>query len=145
MNSLLFIPVLLVGCLLGGCGSRSSDISGLESVENPLPPCPDSPNCIRTTKEVNISVDLAYDSSVVALQSMKPYELRVTPDDYRIESVFVVLFFSDDMIIQLTPTETGNSYLHIRSASRTGYHDFGVNTRRVRTFLEKLDEIITGE
>lgn len=73
---------------------------------------------------------------------MKPEKMTIAKDNYRIESVFKVLFFRDDMIIQLTEKDSTSSYLHIRSASRVGESDLGVNRRRVKTFFDELNNCL---
>lgn len=125
--------------LFAGCGSQSSDISGVESVENPLPPCPGSPNCIRITKQLNYTADSTFAASKLALQEMGPESLTAKPEQWKLETVFRLFLFRDDMVLQVTEKDSISSYLHIRSASRVGESDLGVNRRRVRTFLDKLE------
>lgn len=141
--------------LLSACGSRSSDFTGTPGVENPLSPCPDSPNCVRITETYPGSIDEAWEAVLTALKEMKPYDIEMSPDEYRVDSIFLVVFFRDDMAVQLeAPKESSpgsesarekgsdasgeTAYIHIRSSSRAGYYDFGVNRRRVKEFLEKL-------
>ncbi|MDZ7693297.1 MAG: DUF1499 domain-containing protein [Balneolaceae bacterium] len=64
--------------------------------------------------------------------------MELSPDEYRIETVFLVVFFLDDMIVQLYEADRSSTLVHIRSASRVGYSDIGVNTRRVRYFLKLM-------
>lgn len=132
MISLLVIP------LLSAFGSRPSDIQDTNAKENPLPACPDSPNCIRTTKQINHSIDTVFTASVEALEKMGPIKMKISKEHHKIKAVFRVFIFKDDLILQLTPNDTTSTYLHIRSASRTGKSDLGVNTRRVKTFLNKV-------
>lgn len=73
---------------------------------------------------------------------MEPEKITRVNDKYRIESVFKVLFFRDDMVIQLTEKDSSSCYLHIRSASRVGESDLGVNRRRVKTFLDQLNNCL---
>ena len=53
------------------------------------------------------------------------------------DALFAVLVFKDDVALLIEPHEDG-TVLHIRSASRVGYFDFGVNRRRVRRFFRAL-------
>jgi uncharacterized protein (DUF1499 family) len=73
---------------------------------------------------------------------MEPTEMTVLEEDYKIKSIFRVLVFKDDMVVQLTEQNLSSTYLHIRSASRTGESDLGVNTRRVKKFLKLLQNQI---
>lgn len=125
-----------------GLGSKSSDISGVSSVENPLPPCPDSPNCIRITRQIDLPVDSVFSASTNALKIMNPLELTISKEDYKIESVFRVFIFKDDFMLKFTEKNPSSTYLHIRSASRIGKSDLGVNTRRVQKFLQHLQDHI---
>lgn len=143
-NSFLtqLIIMSLLGFFMAGCGSGSSDFTPVihEGITNPLPPCPDSPNCVRITRMLPDSLQPAWERVRTALREMKPYRMEVLPDENRIETVFMVVFFQDDLVIQLEPSRNGDgTLLHIRSASRIGYSDLGVNTRRVRRLLEQLD------
>lgn len=128
--------------LLEGWGSQSSDIPGVPSIENPLPPCPDSPNCIRTTKLIDHSLDSVFLASSQAIKLMEAMQMTVSEKNHKIEAVFRVFLFKDDMVLKLTKRNSSSTYLHIRSASRVGENDLGVNTRRVKKFLGLLQNQI---
>ncbi|MDX1673135.1 MAG: DUF1499 domain-containing protein [Balneolaceae bacterium] len=121
--------------LFVACGSRSTDLESEDLSVNPLPECPDSPNCVRVTRAVDQPLETAWDAAVAGLNAMKPKEIDADPDLYRLEAVFVVVFFSDDLSIKLEKNPKKGTMLHLRSASRTGYSDLGVNRRRVNRFL----------
>lgn len=137
--------------LFSSCGSTSADFPTDTEVENPLPPCPDSPNCVRITDSYHGSIDAAWQAVLTALQEMKPYDVEIRADEYRVDTIFLVVFFRDDMAVQLEASGTQaegrerdleppgeTTYVHIRSSSRLGHYDFGVNRRRVKVFLEKM-------
>ncbi len=46
--------------------------------------------------------------------------------------------FHDDVVIQIRPTPDGASLIEMRSKSRDGIGDFGVNARRIRGFFDRL-------
>lgn len=46
--------------------------------------------------------------------------------------------FHDDVVIRVRPAANGGSQVDIRSVSRVGIGDLGVNARRIREFLEEL-------
>lgn len=123
-------------------GSRPSDFSDDGSVENPLPPCPDSSNCIRITKQFETSINSLFDASVQAINKMGPEKITIAKEDYKIKTVFSVLVFRDDMILKLSKRNSSSSYIHIRSSSRVGETDLGVNRRRVHRFLKKISEYL---
>ena len=111
--------------------------------DNPLPPCPASPNCVRLSRHFDLPAETLFDRAQKALEALGPSELKAAPKKRRLDAVFTVFVFKDDVALCLEPHETG-SVLHIRSASRTGYSDLGVNQRRVEGFfrtLEKLNQV----
>jgi uncharacterized protein (DUF1499 family) len=46
--------------------------------------------------------------------------------------------FNDDVVIQVRPTPDGASLIEMRSKSRDGKGDFGVNARRIRRFFDRV-------
>lgn len=46
--------------------------------------------------------------------------------------------FKDDIIVQIRPSRNGGSIIDIRSVSRIGRSDFGVNAERIRELIEDL-------
>ena len=46
--------------------------------------------------------------------------------------------FNDDVVIQVRPTPDGASLIEMRSKSRDGIGDFGVNARRIRRFFDRV-------
>lgn len=47
--------------------------------------------------------------------------------------------FKDDVVLRIVPTEDGaSSIVDMRSVSRVGVSDLGVNAKRVRSFLDRL-------
>lgn len=66
--------------------------------------------------------------------------VAVEPQDMRIEATDTSLLFGfkDDIVIRVTGQGNG-SRVDIRSLSRVGRGDFGVNAKRIRSFMEKLD------
>lgn len=46
--------------------------------------------------------------------------------------------FQDDVIVQIRPSPDGESLIEMRSKSRDGKGDFGVNARRIRRFFDRI-------
>lgn len=46
--------------------------------------------------------------------------------------------FHDDVVIQIRPTPDGASLIEMRSKSRDGIGDFGVNAKRIRHFYDRV-------
>lgn len=140
MNIKSVFVAIVATLSLTACGSRPSDFKTNVEVKNPLPPCPDSPNCVRITKKYSMDKDDAWKQTISVLQAMKPYDIDLTPDEYRLDAVFLVVFFQDDMNIKLETADSTSTYVHIRSSSRVGYTDFGVNRQRVQEFLNRFEK-----
>ena len=64
----------------------------------------------------------------------------VDPKTQTLEGVCTshLFHFQDDFIIQVRPGPTGTSLVEMRSKSRDGTGDFGVNYKRIVMFLGKL-------
>jgi len=67
--------------------------------------------------------------------------VAVAPADLRIEATDTTLLFGfkDDIVVRVTPSGNG-SRVDVRSLSRVGKRDFGVNANRIRKFLRQLAE-----
>lgn len=105
---------------------------------NPLPPCPGTPNCVRTSRHFANDPDTLFTSARSALEAIGAAGVTIDEATRSADAVFSVFFFKDDVALIVEPHDEG-SMLHIRSASRVGRYDFGVNHRRVRRFFKVLD------
>ena len=83
----------------------------------------------------------AFERVARAVRSMGWDVVSVVPGDLRVEATDTTwLFgFKDDVVVRIRPTSDG-SVVDVRSLSRVGGSDFGVNAKRVRTLLRKIDE-----
>jgi hypothetical protein len=76
-----------------------------------------------------------------ALAEERGWEIVTTDPDGGIEAVDTSLFFrfKDDVVVRVRPAGDGTgSIVDMRSVSRVGVSDIGVNARRVREFLADL-------
>lgn len=122
-------------------GSVSYDFDHLKiNKKNPLPACPNSPNCVRITVEAEMNCDHLFKQLLQILKKMGVHEMNTDTNSKKIDAVFRIPFFGfkDDVIIQIEEANSV-SYLHIKSASRVGYGDLGVNRRRVNRILSLLN------
>ena len=55
-----------------------------------------------------------------------------------------MLGFKDDVVIVVTNLGEGRSRVDMRSASRFGANDFGMNAKRIFGFLTELDATLRG-
>ena len=113
------------------------------TAENPLPACPDTPNCERETRSFSTDPDVLFGAVQATLASMGPVSMNVRPTDRSVHVVYrVALVFKDDVEVAIRPDgpSSDTSLLYIRSASRVGKSDLGVNRRRVNRFFRRLEE-----
>lgn len=104
---------------------------------NPLPACPGTPNCVRDSRMYSLDPEMLFRQAEAALESIGAATIERDAAGRRLDAVFRVFFFRDDVQILVAPHE-GGSVLHIRSASRVGKRDLGVNRRRVQRFYTAL-------
>jgi uncharacterized protein (DUF1499 family) len=111
--------------------------------------CPDSPNCVSSlsTDKAHYIEPFSYtDTPQQAWQRLQAAvlaEKRVTPvkstEEYlHVEVRSLIFRFTDDVEFLHLPND---KLIHIRSASRIGYSDFGVNRRR----LERIRTLFNQE
>lgn len=107
-------------------------------------PCGDKPNCVSTQENrekfalapfilrPGVTLD-QIERVALTLQGAKTADKR---DDYlRIECTTRFLRFVDDLELKLR-----DDHLIVRSESRVGYSDFGVNRRRTESLRDKLTQ-----
>lgn len=141
---LLAIALVIVMSLVGPFkGSVSSDFPDEYQPRdsNQIPPCPDSPNCVRLSVPMEAGADELFEASKDVLNDMGAADIEDNSDSLVIDAVFQipVFGFQDDVRISFTENKSaGETYLHLTSRSRTGKSDLGVNRRRVNTYLESL-------
>jgi uncharacterized protein (DUF1499 family) len=65
----------------------------------------------------------------------------VDPSALRIEATATTLLFGfkDDIVIRVSPGAGDGSRIDVRSASRVGKSDLGVNARRIRAYVKQLE------
>lgn len=155
---LIFISLLLVAaCVLGAlialtgepqllAGTRPTNL-GVHSGQ--LAPCPSTPNCVNSqSSDATHKVEpLTYNSSPqeamanlkTALQSFKRAKVITETENYLYtEFTIPVVGFVDDVEFLL---DEDAKVIHVRSASRLGESDLGVNRRRIETLRAKEDEL----
>jgi uncharacterized protein (DUF1499 family) len=127
---------VLVVFLFGGCsGTRPANL-GVK--DNRLSPCPSSPNCVSSQSDdqrQKIDPIRFSSASAEAMAKLKKIVLgmerttlvRESPHYFHVE-FRTFLGFVDD--VEFNADETRKVF-HLRSASRIGYWDLGVNRRRM--------------
>ena len=114
--------------------------------ESSLKPCPDSPNCVSSEARDSgqrVSPFRLKSSSPAAWQAVRdlvsamPRTVVVTATDTYLHAESQSRFwkFVDDLEQSFNPAD---GWIQVRSASRVGYSDLGVNRRRVEALREDL-------
>jgi uncharacterized protein (DUF1499 family) len=134
----LFSLALLLAGLGAGCSSSSEPLPPAR--DNPLPACPESPNCERFSASFSVPPPQLFEATVRALEALEAERVTRGPDSLRAAAVFRVAWvFQDDVAVAVTARPEGGSLLHARSASRVGYSDLGVNRRRLQRLREAVN------
>jgi len=140
--SLIVVAILALFVL--GQMSRSGEANGL--VEAKLTKCPDKPNCICTEFEADAShyidpIVFTQGNGAEILSRIKNSvrkmggSIQAEADNYLAFTFSSSIFrFVDDLEIRI---DTDQNMIHIRSASRVGRSDRGVNKKRIEQ-LKKL-------
>ncbi len=111
---------------------------------SPLPTCPGTPNCHRASRRFDRAPDELLGDVERAIRvliglTIGRAERVERVGDGRLRAIFRVLRFRDDLDAAVEPDGDG-AVLHLRSASRTGHSDLGVNRRRVEALLRALGD-----
>lgn len=142
---LAFAPLFLFG--LAACSlavSSDADAGG----QNHLQPCPHSPNCVSSldSEESHFVAPLGYTGSreaayqaLVSIIEAEPRARIVSRQENYLHAEFKsrVFGFVDDVEFLFS---SDLPIIQVRSASRMGYYDFGVNRKRIEGLRRLLSE-----
>jgi uncharacterized protein (DUF1499 family) len=123
--------------LVGACSGRRPETLGV--TDGKFAPCPDSPNCVSSQSDDpdHVIEPLRYEGTPQAareqllsvIRKMKRVNIIIEQEHYlRVEYTSAVFRFVDDVEFFFDPSK---KLIHVRSASRIGYSDLGVNRQRV--------------
>ena len=119
------------------------------SAENKSPgECPSSPNCVSSRSadphqaidplHCDIPADQAFECLKRILGSMKRTRIVSEGDEMLRVEFRTLLGFADDGEFHL---DGSNGVIHMRSASRVGYWDLGVNRRRLEEIRARFTQL----
>jgi len=139
--------------LLAMAVSLSNPASG--SAEKKLPVCAKTPNCVSSQASIldrqhyiepfklKGDVDTAWETFKKILREQDRVAIsHESHDSLHAETASLMFRFVDDIDAIL---DSRASLIHIRSASRVGHHDFGVNRKRMEKLRKKLREAGVAE
>ena len=151
INTFLILTLLLLSLSLLGNQAMASQTSNQNLNEIPLKKCPEKPNCINTEYPDNTNhylpaIDFPDSKQEQLMAQARTLILQmggtvIKEDNHYLAATFTSSLFKFVDDFELRQDNTTHQ-LHIRSASRTGYSDFGVNKRRVKKFSDQFKIIL---
>lgn len=144
MTILVRAGLLLLAIAWFGCGGRVPE--GLGADQGSLAPCPNKPNCVSSFADdgdhriaalvIEGSVAAAWAGLQALLEDAPRAEIIASSENY-IHVVYVssLMRYRDDVEFLL---RTDEREIAIRSASRVGYGDMGVNRNRIEAIRDAL-------
>ncbi len=122
-------------------GQKSAEGASVGLVNGKLSPCPDSPNCVSS------EIDTPEDKKVPVLPSGVWKDLpsiisALGGEVTKQSDVYLSAEFTSDFFGFVDDVEFRRAVdsIHVRSASRVGYSDRGVNLARVTALREELNK-----
>ena len=136
--------LLIAGMSLLSCTGKRPVNIGVS--DTGLASCPASPNCVSSDAvdsshsipplQLNVSANTGWKTARELVARLpRTHIVQETGDYLHAECQSALFGFVDDLELHLRPAE---SIIAIRSASRLGYSDLGVNRRRVETLRQAL-------
>lgn len=145
------LPLVVVALIVVGLALFAMSCAGpspLGVTDGRLLPCPDSPNCVSSQADLaspqyvepldyaDTPADEAWSKLIEGLASRPQVRLVTVTSDYvHAEFTSLVFRFKDDIEFTL---DTDAHCIHVRSLSRVGRSDFGVNRERVESLRAEL-------
>jgi uncharacterized protein (DUF1499 family) len=138
-----FLPVVVMA-LASGCAGQPLNKPPV------IEPCPKSPNCVSSISNSTVQgvepftyveqdAKTAWKAVRAALEMEKRVKIIRETGSYLYAECRTLLGFVDDLEFMAEPE---NSLIHVRSASRTGYWDLGVNSRRINRIRDRFTMIL---
>lgn len=133
----LFLSLFVLASLAQTVSAQEASDSLLPS--SPLDPCTSSGNCVHEAYVFDRLPSELAKQAMQALEGNKHLDSvkQGTVDYHRIDAVFNAWMFKDDVSIAIEVHQEG-SVLFIKSQSRDGKYDLGVNKRRVKRLIAEI-------
>ena len=134
------IVAAVMALILTGCSSTPPADLGIN--DGKLAPCPSSPNCVSSfaTEPDQAIPPLNSDLKTIEriVKTLDGAEIvEASPGYLRVEFTSAIFRFVDDVeFVQMGDADI----VHLRSASRLGYSDLGVNRKRIEELRERLKQ-----
>lgn len=132
--------------MLAGCSGTTPDL-GVRGGK--LRPCPETPNCVNSQAEdekhaiepilVAAAPQKTRERLLQVVAAEKRAEVVQSDEDYIRATFRSALFgFVDDVEFYIAGQRQGRTVVHVRSASRIGKSDLGVNRKRIERIRKKM-------
>ncbi len=144
---ILLLLAVLVAFIALGILSKSGSAVGI--VNGSLAKCPNKPNCVcseQDTKKqhaiepITFSHNITSDPLSILKNAVREMggTIHIEDDQYFAATFSSNLFgFVDDLEIRIDPNK---AVIHLRSASRVGYSDRGVNKKRIEILRDLYEK-----
>ena len=137
--------VILIGITISACSGTPPTNLGV--INGQLAKCPDSPNCVSSFDDQNDSVHYIepirftsansprknLEKAIISIAGVTVIESK--PNYIYAEFQSRLMKYVDDVEFYIVPKQ---QLIHVRSASRLGYGDLGVNRKRIEILRTML-------
>lgn len=142
MNKILLLTIAIAISACSGTRPNNLGVSG-----GMLSACPESPNCVSSFADKENAqhaiAPIAYSDSSNIMEQLKlvleetsDADIINASDNYiHVEFVSSLMRFVDDVEFYIAP---GQQVIHVRSASRLGKSDMGVNRQRIEMLRRQI-------
>ncbi|MCG6900923.1 MAG: DUF1499 domain-containing protein [Gammaproteobacteria bacterium] len=147
----LLVVAFIVLFLILGVLSKSGKAPGL--VAGRLPNCPDKPNCVNSEQGEDAAhliepLAILDDDRAAAVHVLKDViremggRIEAESDDYLAATFSSAIFgFVDDLEIRV---DSRGKVIHLRSSSRVGHSDMGVNRKRTELLRKRYIQKVSN-
>lgn len=144
MKSIYLIIFISLFCLIGCAGDRPNDL-GVHN--NALNSCPSSPNCVSSSSSNKAHYIEPLKTNLPELKKILAHyeraQIVIETNTYiYVEFKSFIMGFVDDVEFYQS---SDNNIVEVRSASRVGYSDLGVNRKRIEHIRNLLKTTIQSK
>jgi uncharacterized protein (DUF1499 family) len=147
MNKQVLVVIVSI-ITLSGC---SGTMPNLGVNNSQLAPCPKTPNCVSSQAhdEEHFIEPIHYTGSqqeahnhlLQIIESEKRTKIQEDQGNYiRVEFTSALFRFIDDVEFYFPIEQAEETFIHVRSASRVGSSDLGVNRKRIERIRSKFQK-----
>ncbi len=148
LKLLVCSAVVIMAVGLTSCSGKPPPNLGIR--DGQLSPCPDKPNCVSSQATdkphfieplgFSVQTNRAQRALISVLPGMEGAKVMTTEPLYvRAEFTSNTFKFVDDVEFLIDPL---SNIIHVRSASRLGYSDLGVNRKRVEAIRQQFNKAL---